>query len=90
MGVQYEQNICDFKYGFVQQGGTFRTVSPSGKKVKNIKVTHDDLRMMSPYVRAIVENDRALMATSQSLEDVPDAVSAIVPGCALLVGANEA
>ena len=75
MGIQHKQNICDFKYGFVQQGGTFfRTMSPSGKKVKTIKVTHDDLRMVSPYVRAIVEKDRALMATSQGLEDVPDAV----------------
>ena len=89
MGVRHEQNICDFKHGFVQQGGTFRTASPSGEKVKDIKVTHDDLRMVSPYVRAIVEKDRALMPTSHSLEDVPDAVSAIVPGCALFVGANE-
>ena len=72
MGVQHKQNICDFKYGFVQQGGTFRTMSPSGKKGKHIKVTHDDLPMVSPYVRAIVEKDRALMATSQGLEDVPD------------------
>ena len=88
IGVKHEQNIRDFKHGFVHQGETF-VASPSGKKVKNIKVTHNDLRMVSPYVRAIVEKDRALMATLQSLEDVPDAVSAIVPRCALFVGANE-
>ena len=64
-------------------------MSPSGQKVKNSKVTHDDLRMVSPYVRAIVAKNRASMATSQSLDDVPDAVSAVVPGCALFVGANE-
>lgn len=79
LGVKHEQNICDFKYGFVQQGGTFWTASPSDKKFKNIKVTHDDLRMVSPYVRAIVEKDRVLMATSQSHGNVPDAVSAIDP-----------
>ena len=64
LGVKHEQNICDFKNGFVQQGGTFWTASPSDKKVKIITVTHDDLRMVSPYVRAIVEKDRVLMATS--------------------------
>ena len=65
------------------------TTSLSGENVKEVKVTHNDLRMVSPYVRAIVEKDRALITTSQNPEDVPDVVSAIVPGCALFVGANQ-
>ena len=59
MGVNHEQNLRDFKHGFVRQGGTFRPASCSVKTVSTVTVTHDDLPEVSAYVRAIVEKDRA-------------------------------
>ena len=59
IGVVHEQNLCDFKHGFVRQGGTFRPASSSVKTVATTTVTHDDLPEVSMYVRAIIEKDRA-------------------------------
>lgn len=66
IGVNHEQNLCDFKHGFVRQGGTFRPAPWSDKTVPSTTVSHDDLPMVSVYVRAILEKDRASRATSQS------------------------
>ena len=59
IGVTHEQNLRDFKHGFVKQGGTFRPASSTIKTVPTTTVTHDDLPEVSMYVRAIVEKDRA-------------------------------
>ena len=59
IGVKHEQNLLDFKHGFVRQGGTFRPDSISVKKIPTTTVTHEDLPEVSMYVRAIVEKDRA-------------------------------
>lgn len=66
IGVNHEQNLRDFKHGFVRQGGTFRPGPWADKTFANTTVTHDDLQMVSMYVRAIVENDRASGALLQS------------------------
>ncbi len=59
IGVSHEQNLRDFKHGFVKQGGTFRPASSSVKRIPTTTVTHEDLSEVSMYVRAIVEKDRA-------------------------------
>ena len=59
IGVIHEQNLRDFKHGFVRQGGTFRFVASRGKAAEDSTVTHDNLPELSMYVRAIVEKDRA-------------------------------
>ena len=59
MGVGHEQNLRDFKHGFVRQGGTFRPASDNAKTVATTTVNHDDLPKVSMFVRAIVEKDRA-------------------------------
>ena len=59
IGVGHEQNLRDFKHGFVRQGGTFRPASLSVKEVQTTTVTHDNLPEVSMYVRAIVEKERA-------------------------------
>lgn len=66
IGVNHEQNLRDFKHGFVRQGGTFRPGPWADKTFANTTVTHDDLQMVSMYVRAIVEKDRASGAILQS------------------------
>ena len=64
MGVGHEQNLRDFKHGFVRQGGTFRPASSTVKTVATTTVNHDDLPKVSMFVRAIVEKDRALRTVS--------------------------
>ena len=64
IGVVHEQNIRDFKHGFVRQGGTFRLNVSSVKNGACIKVNHDNLPDVSIFVRAIVEKDRASRAIS--------------------------
>ncbi len=59
IGVSHEQNLRDFKHGFVKEGGMFRSASTPNKKVPTTTVTHEDLSEVSMYVRAIVEKDRA-------------------------------
>lgn len=65
IGVYHEQNLHDFKHGFVRQGGTFRPASCSVKAVATTTVTHDNLPEVSMYVRSIVEEDRASQAILQ-------------------------
>ena len=59
IGVGHEQNLRDFKHGFVRQGGIFRPASLSVKEVQTTTVTHDNLPEVSMNVRAIVEKERA-------------------------------
>ena len=65
VGVVHEQNLRDFKHGFVRQGGTFRLNASSVKTGANVKVNHDDLPKVSMFVRAIVEGDRASRTVSR-------------------------
>lgn len=69
IGVHHEQNLRDFKHGFVRQGGTFRPGSSTVKTIKTTTVTHDELPDVSMYVRAIVEKDRASRAISKHCEN---------------------
>lgn len=65
MGVVHKQNLRDFKHGFVREGGTFRHTPNSLQDISTTKVRHDNLPEVSMYVRAIVEQDRALRRTKQ-------------------------
>lgn len=60
IGVINEQNLRDFKHGFVRQGGTFHFAASHSKATTHTTVTHNNLPEVSMYVRAIVEKDRAL------------------------------
>ena len=68
VGVVHEQNLRDFKHGFVRQGGTFRPAPQAVKTVATTTVSHDDLPEVSMFVRAIVEKDRASRAISANYE----------------------
>lgn len=65
----HEQNLRDFKHGFVRHGGTFREAPVSVTRVSTVTVTHDDVPEVSMYVRAIVEKDMASRAILQSNEN---------------------
>ena len=62
----HEQNLRDFKHGFVREGGTFRPASISAVDVATATVTHDDLPEVSMFVRAIVEEDKASRTVMQN------------------------
>ena len=66
IGVNHEQNLREFKHGFVKEGGTFRPASITDNTVPTTTVTHDDLPEISMWVRAIVEKDRASRAINSS------------------------
>ncbi len=69
IGVELEQNLHDFKHGFVKEGGTFRPASSSVKRIATTTVTHDDLPEVSMCVRAIVQSDRGSRATLRNHEN---------------------
>ena len=62
IGLKDEQNLRDFKHGFVKEGGTFRDAPLSDKAVATFIVTHKDLPKVSQCVRAIVEKSEASRA----------------------------
>lgn len=60
VGVSHEQNLRDFKHGFVRQGGIFRRLASSSfETIEDTIVSHDNLPKVSMCVRAIVEKDKA-------------------------------
>ena len=66
LGVKNEQNLRDFKYGFVGHEGTFRSARRSDLTVSDATVTHSDLPPLSMYVRALLEKDKKTRMIRQS------------------------
>lgn len=52
------QNIIDFKYGFVKDGGHFRSQAGSTHFYTQVTVLHNEVHLASKVVRAFLQERR--------------------------------
>ena len=57
--MKHEQNLIDFKHGFLEDGGTFMTSDHLHKKITRGTASFKDLAAVSKGVRDILQRERA-------------------------------
>ena len=64
------QNILDFKYGLVKDGGSFNAGTDIGGHYALLTVSHSEIHLASKVVRAILQERRLLTSAGPSDEVV--------------------
>ena len=65
VGVQHQQNLLDFKYGFCKKGGGFGAARPNAERSSPIEVmpfsiVDDGFELVTSRVKAIIQQDGKL------------------------------